>query len=145
MKVRLNNITVRFLGFGSMLVMLSMMLACNASQNASSSNVSSAAVATANPVSLTEMLRKKAGVIVQGNGESARVRVQGGGQSFGTSEPLFVVNGQPFAGGLSSVIASVNTQDIRDIRVLKAPDERASYGVRGANGVIEIFLNQYKQ
>ncbi len=91
--------------------------------------------------SLTDMLRSKAGVSVQGNGKGAKVRIRTGGNSLiGSSEPLFIIEGQPINGGLASAIDMVNVLDIKRINVLKSATDLASYGVRGANGVIEIVL-----
>ncbi|MEM6964865.1 MAG: TonB-dependent receptor plug domain-containing protein [Bacteroidota bacterium] len=93
-----------------------------------------------NLVSLTDMLRKEAGVMVQGNGKGAKIRIRNGGQSIlGSSEPLYVLNGQPLAGGIAEVIDLVNVLEIKDLIVLKSANETAAYGVRGANGVIEIM------
>lgn len=62
-----------------------------------------------------------------------QVRVQGYDISFnGSSEPLFILNGSPI-----SNIADINPNDIKNVTVLKGAST-ASYGIRGANGVIII-------
>ena len=111
-----------------------------------SCNVTNDTASNPNPqnniVSIVDMLRSRAGVMVQGEGEEARIRVRNGGQSFlGDSEPLFVINGQPISGGIVDVINLVHPLEVKDIRVLKSAGEVAGYGVRGGNGVIEIITN----
>lgn len=91
-------------------------------------------------LSLVEHLRRLPGVQVSGSGSSARVTIRGINSFTMQSEPLFVVNGQPLAGGLSAAIDMVPVESIQSIRVLKNADEIGFYGVRGANGVIEIRL-----
>lgn len=92
-------------------------------------------------MSLEDRLLRTPGVIMQ-NGQ---VRIRGGDQSFfGNSEPLFEINGQAITGGFAAVKDMVGPHDIRSIRVLKAPDELAIYGVRGLNGVVKIRLKNAK-
>lgn len=91
-------------------------------------------------ISLVEHLRRLPGVLVSGSGSNARITIRGINSFTMQSEPLFVVNGQPLAGGLSAAIAVVPVESIKSIRVLKNAEEIGFYGVRGANGVIEIKL-----
>lgn len=88
---------------------------------------------------LSEYLRRVAGVTVQGSGANARVFVRGGvnNLSGGRQEPLFVVNGTPVNGGFSDLHSWLPVQEIQRVKVVKDQDA-AIYGVRGANGVIEI-------
>jgi TonB-linked SusC/RagA family outer membrane protein len=67
-------------------------------------------------------------------GSSPSVRIRGIGSINGSSSPLYVVDGMPFDGD----IASLNTQDIESMTVLKDAAAAALYGARGANGVILI-------
>ena len=65
-----------------------------------------------------------------------QIRIRGYDISFnGSSEPLFIVNGSP-----TSVISSLVPSNIKSVSVLK-DSSAASYGVRGANGVIIITTN----
>lgn len=79
-----------------------------------------------------------AGVQIQSSngqpGESATVRVRGVGSINAGTSPLYVVDGVPFDGDLSSI----NTADIESITVLKDAASTALYGARGANGIIMI-------
>lgn len=49
-------------------------------------------------------------------------------------EPLYVVDGVPYDGELSSI----NSADIETMTVLKDAASTALYGARGANGIIMI-------
>ena len=91
-------------------------------------------------MSLADHLRQVPGVRVTGTGRNASVTIRGGSSINGSNEPLFVVNGQEFSGGLEAVSNFIDVNEIAKIRVLKDPGDTGMYGVRGANGVIEIYL-----
>ena len=86
-----------------------------------------------------------AGVQVQSSngqpGTSATIRVRGVSSINGSNTPLYVVDGVPFDGDLSSIPAS----DIADITVLKDAASTALYGARGANGIIMVTTKSGKQ
>ena len=67
-------------------------------------------------------------------GESAKVRIRGVGSINAGIEPLYVVDGVPYDGDLSSI----NSADIETMTVLKDAASTALYGARGANGIIMI-------
>lgn len=67
-------------------------------------------------------------------GTGATIRIRGFGSINAGMTPLYVVDGVPYDGD----IASINTQDIESISVLKDAAAAALYGARGANGVILI-------
>ena len=56
-------------------------------------------------------------------------------------DPLYVVDGIPFDGSLSSI----NPSDIESMTVLKDASAGALYGARGANGVVMITTKQGKE
>lgn len=86
-----------------------------------------------------------AGVQVQSaNGQpgtSSTIRIRGVGSINANSTPLYVVDGVPFEGELSSI----NTHDIESMTVLKDAASSALYGARGANGVIMITTKHGKE
>src|SRR5450432_1655970 len=102
-----------------------------------------------------------AGVLVQGGGgdPSARpvIRIRGV-NTFGYSDPLFVVDGVPiYEGGASNldggiqdirgninVYSLINPDDIETMTVLKDASSAAIYGVRASNGVILITTKKGK-
>lgn len=95
-------------------------------------------------------------------GSSFTVQIRGRNSLAQGSEPLFIVDGVPFAAGNESInqlsnAASVsslsaglspfnllNPQDIESIEVLKDADATAIYGSRGANGVVLITTRKGK-
>ncbi|MEI9806876.1 MAG: TonB-dependent receptor [Bacteroidota bacterium] len=73
-----------------------------------------------------------------GNGSSIRIR---GNRSLSASnEPLYVVDGFP----VSYTIDDMNPADIESIDILKDASATAIYGVRGANGVVQITTRKGK-
>ena len=73
-------------------------------------------------------------------GTSATVRIRGIGSMAASNSPLYVVDGIPFDGDISSI----NTQDIETMTVLKDAAAAALYGARGANGVILVTTKKGK-
>ena len=95
------------------------------------------------------------------NGSSVNARLIGQSSLFNSSDPLFIIDGVPFAannkkinnfnsiaaqnvnGGISP-FTSINPYDIESVEVLKDADATAIYGSRGANGVILITTKKGK-
>ncbi len=67
-------------------------------------------------------------------GEGASIMVRGNGSVNASSTPLYVVDGVPYDGAVSSI----NPADIETMTVLKDASAGALYGARGANGVVVI-------
>lgn len=74
-------------------------------------------------------------------GSSASIRIRGYGSINASSAPLYVVDGIPFDGSLSSI----NPSDIESMTILKDASAGALYGARGANGVVMITTKQGKE
>ncbi len=62
------------------------------------------------------------------------IRIRGIGSMRASNEPLYIVDGMPFAGTLSDI----NPNDVESLSVLKDASASAIYGARGANGVVLI-------
>jgi TonB-dependent SusC/RagA subfamily outer membrane receptor len=77
------------------------------------------------------------GVQVYAQGGGVAVRVRGASTINGSTEPLFVLDGQPLAQGNGGVI-DINPNDIARIEVLRSPTDLAMYGSRSGNGVVRI-------
>ena len=71
-------------------------------------------------------------------GEDASIYIRGVGSANATTTPLYVVNGVPYDGALSSI----SSQDIASVTVLKDAAAASLYGSRAANGVIMITTKQ---
>lgn len=67
-------------------------------------------------------------------GTNATIRIRGIGSINASSDPLYVVDGNPYSGDINAI----NQSDIKSISVLKDAAASALYGSRGANGVIII-------
>ena len=74
-------------------------------------------------------------------GESASIVIRGYGSINASQDPLYVVDGVPYDGTLSSI----NPSDIESMTILKDASAGALYGARGANGVIMITTKQGKE
>ena len=73
------------------------------------------------------------GIIVQEGMTGSSIRIRGINSINSSNEPLFVVDGVAMQGG--DIDATVPVETVESIVVLK---DGGGYGVRGANGVIEI-------
>ena len=84
------------------------------------------------------LIGRAAGVNISTNstrpGASPQVRIRGTRSLSGNNDPLIVLNGIPFSGGLSDI----SPNDIESVDILKDASATAIYGSRGANGVILI-------
>ena len=74
-------------------------------------------------------------------GSTGSIRIRGYGSINASSAPLYVVDGIPFDGSLSSI----NPSDIESMTILKDASAGALYGARGANGVVMITTKQGKE
>lgn len=71
-------------------------------------------------------------------GSDATILIRGVGSVNASTNPLYVVDGVPYDGALSSIASS----DIASVTVLKDAASAALYGSRAANGVIMITTKQ---
>lgn len=83
--------------------------------------------------SVADLLDGIPGVRVVRDGHSISVRVRSA-----TADPVFVIDGNPLFSASGIVLASLRPSDIERIDVLKDAGAAASYGSRGANGVVLI-------
>lgn len=105
----------------------------------SAANIKSEKLENLQAASLTKALEGAApGIQVTGStgmpGDNAKIQIRGIGSVNASNDPLYVVDGAPFDGDISTI----NTEDIASITVLKDATSAALYGARGANGVIMI-------
>lgn len=74
-------------------------------------------------------------------GSSPSIVIRGFGSINASNNPLYVVDGIPYDGDLSSI----NPADIESMTVLKDASAGALYGARGANGVVMIQTKKGKE
>ena len=105
-----------------------------------SSDVTSEDIERAPGQSIEEHLRGRvAGVSVNRTADGGiAVRIRGATSFYGSSEPLYVLDGVPITPGPGGSLTGIDPYDIESIQVLKDPADTALYGMRGANGVIVI-------
>lgn len=93
-------------------------------------------------------------------GSSFKVRIRGMNSIAQGNDPLFIIDGVPFAANNSNIqqvgsalsfddnglspFNSINPSDIESIEILKDADATAIYGSRGANGVVLITTKRGK-
>ncbi len=123
---------------------LIMLQACNTSHTARDASPTTGPekleVSNTVKMELSDYLRRVSGVSVRGTGANTQVRVRGESSILGSNEPLYVVDGRVMGQSYSSV-NFLSAWDIAHVKVLKG-SEAASYGSRGANGVIEILTKK---
>ncbi|RZJ75109.1 MAG: SusC/RagA family TonB-linked outer membrane protein [Flavobacterium sp.] len=82
-------------------------------------------------------------------GSGSAIRIRGGASLSASNDPLIVINGLPItdqnAGGATSILASINPNDIESFTVLKDASATAIYGSRASNGVIIITTKKGNQ
>lgn len=92
-------------------------------------------------------------------GAVATIRVRGATSANGSNEPLYVIDGIPMEVGDGygnevyntgtrnkiSPLASINSEDIESIDILKDASGTAIYGSRGANGVVLVTTKKGKK
>jgi iron complex outermembrane receptor protein len=75
-------------------------------------------------------------------GSGSQIRIRGGSSLSASNNPLIVIDGLPITEGQNvgstSILASINPNDIESFNVLKDASASAIYGARAANGVIII-------
>lgn len=75
-------------------------------------------------------------------GSGSQIRIRGGSSLFASNDPLIVLDGLPLDNktneGSTSLLASINPNDVESITVLKDASATAIYGSRASNGVIII-------
>lgn len=82
---------------------------------------------------------RSAGVVIsRGADGGIAVRIRGSTSFMGNAEPLYILDGVPFAPGAGGGLTGINPYDIESIRVLKDAADITMYGSRGGNGVIVI-------
>lgn len=109
------------------------------------SSISGDALRTVPTTNITQALQGRlTGVVATANtfrpGAGSTIRIRGNRSLSASNEPLYVVDGFP----VSYTIDDMNPADIESIDILKDASATAIYGVRGANGVVQITTKKGK-
>ena len=91
---------------------------------------------------LADYLRTVPGVVVTGHDLNAEVSIRGNTSFYASNSPLFVVDGIPVGNHFPDVARTINVNEVASVRVLKDATSLATWGSRGANGVILISLKR---
>lgn len=88
---------------------------------------------------------KVAGVTINTSGapgSGSEIRIRGGSSLSASNDPLIVIDGLPISNtgvnGTTSILSSINPNDIATFTILKDASATAIYGSRASNGVIII-------
>lgn len=76
--------------------------------------------------------------VIRGAGGGFSLRIRGINTLYGSTEPLYVVDGMPVQTIPGRGLDWLNPNDIETIEILKDASSLSQYGVRGANGVVVI-------
>jgi TonB-dependent SusC/RagA subfamily outer membrane receptor len=76
--------------------------------------------------------------ITRGPDGALAIRIRGPNTINGSTEPLYIIDGQPMQPGPGGTLSGINAHDIASIEVLKDAASLAFYGIRAGNGVIII-------
>jgi outer membrane cobalamin receptor len=113
-----------------------------ASSTADASSSNPRAVSTTegnNGLTLVNYLRRIPGVQVDQRGNDFSVMIRGMSSVGSNNQPLFVVNNSPVGNNYQDAVNAVDINDIKTINVLQGTEGQQTYGMRGANGVIQII------
>lgn len=97
-----------------------------------------------NNLTLLDYLRREPSLKITGSHPNPHIMVRGAQTISGENQPLFVVDGTQIGYSYEQVMTTVDVADIRSVRVLKDAASTSPYGMRGANGVIEIRTRNQK-
>lgn len=111
----------------------------------SASTIGGDQIANRSITNLTNAIEGKSpGVVVNSGsgqpGEGVAVRIRGFGSVNASNAPLYIVDGIPFDGAISSI----SSDDIESMTILKDAASTSLYGSRAANGIVMITTKRGK-
>ena len=95
-----------------------------------------------NGLTLANYLRRIPGVLVDQRGSDVSVMIRSASSVGSNNQPLFVVNNSAVGNSYSDVANTVDVNDIKTVNVIQGTEGQQMYGMRGANGVIQIILKK---
>ena len=97
-------------------------------------------------MSIEEYLASRSSGVEIGHVNGAiTVRLRGSSHMYGSTQPLYIVDGVPFTPSTDGGLSGINPYDVASIRALRDAADIAQYGLRGANGVIIIKTKKANQ
>jgi TonB-dependent SusC/RagA subfamily outer membrane receptor len=95
-----------------------------------------------NTIPLSDYLRRIPGLQIEQRGSNVYVMIRGMNSISGDNSPLFVIDQQPVGNDYSAAAGAVDVNDIKTVNVIKGAEGQQLYGMRGANGVIQIITRK---
>jgi hypothetical protein len=89
-------------------------------------------------LSILDHLKRISGLNIDDRGGDIHISMRGVHTVSGENNVLFVLNGRQIGNRYSDLENSVDVNDIEDIRLIRGTMGAQLYGIRGANGVVEI-------
>lgn len=132
--------------FAPLLLLFVLLISCKSQKEVLTTNDATAynprkVEATIPEISVVDYIRRLSGVTVRGSRENITVIVRVGPNSLmSNQEPLLLIDGNPFYGSFAEFVIVIPPNDIESVSVYKTPTETAIYGIRGANGVIDVKM-----
>lgn len=95
-----------------------------------------------NSMQLVDYLRRIPGLQIDQRGTDVTIMIRGANSISGENSPLFVIDNQAIGNSYNDAVGAVDVNDIKYVNVLKGPEGQQLYGMRGFNGVIQIFTKK---
>ncbi len=95
-----------------------------------------------NSMQLVDYLRRVPGLQIDQRNGAVSVMVRGATSVGGNNSPLYVVNNTALSNNYADAVSAVDVNDIRSVNVIKGAEGQQMYGMRGANGVIQILTKK---
>ena len=138
--------TEKTISLGLILVALAIS-ACTVKKAGVSSDIPSATatsveVGTNNTLQLVDYLRRVPGLQIDQRGNVVNVMIRGANSISGDNSPLFVIDRQPVGTSYDDAASAVDINDIKTVNIIKGAEGQQMYGMRGANGVIQIITKK---
>lgn len=137
-KTMKKSLTTPIYTFGTIICCLLMLSSCSTTQQATSGD---SVTVEREYRELIDMLYTVPGLDIQKLGGDYDITIRGKNTIRMDHQPLYVVDGMVRGTTYAEVANTINVQDVDRVNVLKG-SAATSYGSRGGNGVIEIFLKR---
>ena len=138
MNYKMLKITIRSIPL-ILLVGIVGLYSCGTAKDTNAVNNSEDVVIAADPSrDLTNILKARTGVRLIGTGAGAQVTIRGFNSLTTSTEPLYVFDDQ-IVNSYAELYRMAAPSRIKDVEVLKTPDEVGPWGMRGSNGVIRVI------
>lgn len=134
---------------GIILAVIALLSSCTISQSTTSNqqvgtvpNPNEVTVGSTNTMQLIDYLRRVPGLQIDQNGDFVSIMIRGANSISGDNNPLFVINNQAVGNSYFDAVSAVDVNDIKSVNVIKGAEGQQLFGMRGSNGVIQIFTKK---